>query len=618
MPSKRTILLELTVTELRQNADSFELKGFDRRIKAQLVDALARSRKVRTVDILQELPRNRLKELCRGFDLDDSGKRKADIAVRLAGSGKKPKQRSKPGKATGSDEKSGATTGYEAELWAAANALRGNVDAAEYKHVVLGLIFLKYISDAFEEHHAAILAEWGEEAAEDRDEYAADNIFWVPKEARWARLKEQARQPTIGQIVDDAMVAIERDNPAIKDVLPKNYARQGLDKTRLGRLIDLVSNIKVGDAEARSRDVLGRVYEYFLGQFASAEGKKGGEFYTPRCIVKLLVEMLEPYRGRVFDPCCGSAGMFVQSDEFIRSHASGNANGGKARGDLSIFGQESNHTTWRLAQMNLAIRGIAGRIEYGDSFHNDRHPDLKADFILANPPFNVSDWGGDRLAEDKRWQYGTPPKGNANFAWVQHFVHHLAPGGVAGFVLANGSMSSNQSGEGEIRKSFIEADLVDCMVALPGQLFYSTQIPACLWFLARDRRNGKFRDRRGEVLFIDVRKLGRMVDRTHRELTTEEICRIADTYHAWRQSTASTSYKDVPGYCKTASLDEVRKHGHVLTPGRYVGAAPQPEDSEPFEVRMRRLVTQLGEYQQEASRLDKAIATHLGELGFVV
>ncbi len=368
---------------------------------------------------------------------------------------------------------SGGALGYEAELWAMANTLRGSMDAAEYKHVALGLIFLKYISDAFEERHAAILEEWGAEAAEDRDEYLADNIFWVPAEARWANLKAQARQPVIGQLVDDAMAGVERDNPALKDVLPKDYARPVLDKQRLGQLIDLISNIQVGDAEARSRDVLGRVYEYFLSQFASAEGKKGGEFYTPRCVVKLLVEMIEPYRGRVYDPCCGSSGMFVQSIEFINAHASGNGNGGRARNDISIYGQESNHTTWRLAKMNLAIRGIEGQIAHGDTFHNDRHPDLKADYILANPPFNISNWGGERLADDQRWEYGVPPKGNANFGWVQHMVHHLAPGGIAGFVLANGSMSSAQSGEGEIRKNLIEKDnLVDCMVErernLPG------------------------------------------------------------------------------------------------------------------------------------------------------
>ena len=511
----------------------------------------------------------------------------------------------------------GATTGYEAELWAMADALRGSMDAAEYKHVVLGLIFLKYISDAFEERHARLVAEQDQGAdPEDPDEYQAKNIFWVPPEGRWQNLKAQARQPTIGQVVDEAMTAVERDNPALKEVLPKDYARPMLDSIRLGRLIDMVGNIKVGDADARSKDVLGRVYEYFLSQFASAEGKKGGEFYTPRCVVRLLVEMLEPYRGRVYDPCCGSSGMFVQSVEFIRAHATGNGNGGRARSDVSIWGQESNYTTWRLAKMNLAIRGIEGQIAHGDSFHNDRHPDLKADYILANPPFNVSDWGGERLAEDQRWQYGVPPRRNANFAWVQHMVHHLAPGGKAGFVLANGSMSSAQSGEGAIRRALIEAGLVDCMVALPGQLFYSTQIPACLWFLARGRAGGRFRDRRGEVLFVDARKLGRMADRTHRELTDEDIARIADTYHAWRGEENAGAYADVPGFCKSATLEEVRKHGHVLTPGRYVGAAPQPDDGEPFEAQMKRLVAELHAQQTEGARLDAAIAENLKTLGF--
>ena len=563
----------------------------------------------------------------------------------------------RPKKPQSNDEKlgtQGATTGYEAELWRMADNLRGSMDAAEYKHVVLGLIFLKYISDAFEERHARLEAESAEGAdPEDPDEYRAENIFWVPPEARWPQLKAQARQPAIGQLVDNAMAGIERDNPALKDVLPKDYGRPALDKQRLGQLIDQISNIRVGDKDARSKDVLGRVYEYFLSQFASAEGKKGGEFYTPRCVVKLLVEMLEPYQGRVYDPCCGSSGMFVQSVEFISAHATGNGNGGKApkgaRANISIYGQESNYTTWRLAKMNLAIRGIEGQIAHGDSFHADRHPDLKADFILANPPFNVSDWGGERLTNDKRWQYGVPPKGNANFAWVQHIVHHLAPGGAAGFVLANGSMSSSQSGEGEIRKSLIEADLVDCMVALPGQLFYSTQIPACLWFLSQDRKGGKLRDRRGEVLFIDTRKLGRMVDRTHRELTDEDIARITDTYHAWRNRTPSPSkpefppapapskgephptpsplkgegrgegvaaYADIPGFCKSASLEEVRKHGHVLTPGRYVGAEAQEDNGEPFEDKMKRLVAQLREQQAEGARLDAAIAANLKALGF--
>ena len=513
-------------------------------------------------------------------------------------------------------ETTAAPLGYEAELWRMADAMRGSMDAAEYKHVVLGLIFLKYISDAFEEQHARLQSEVKEGAnPEDPDEYRAKGIFWVPPEARWSHLKAQAKQATIGRLVDDAMAGIERDNPQLKGVLPKEYARPNLDSIRLGQLIDLVSNIRVGDRESRAKDVLGRVYEYFLSRFASAEGKKGGEFYTPRCVVKLLVEMIEPYKGRVYDPCCGSSGMFVQSEEFIAAH------GGKL-GDISIYGQESNYTTWRLAKMNLAIRGIEGQIAHGDSFHNDRHPDLKADFILANPPFNVSDWGGERLREDKRWRYGVPPAGHANFAWVQHIVHHLAPAGVAGFVLANGSMSSNQSGEGEIRKSLIEADLVDCMITLPGQLFYSTQIPACLWFLARDRKDGlpagqagKFRDRRGQVLFIDTRKVGRMVDRTHRELTDEDIARIVKTYHAWRGEKGAGKYADVSGFCRSAALEEVRKHGHVLTPGRYVGAEAQEDDGEPFEEKMKRLTGTLREQQAEAAKLDAAISANLRELG---
>ena len=511
---------------------------------------------------------------------------------------------------------SGAQMNHEAEYWRMADALRGNMDAAEYKHVVLGLVFLKYISDAFEERHAKVLAEHGKDAAEDRDEYIAENIFWVPPEARWQHLESQARQPNIGRLIDDAMTAIERDNPALKEVLPKEYARPALDKTRLGQVVDMVSNIKVGGAEERATDVLGSVYEYFLEQFALAEGRKGGEFYTPRSVVRLLVAMLEPYHGRVYDPCCGSSGMFVQSIEFIRAHASGNKNAGKAKGDISIYGQESNYTTWRMARMNLAIRGIAGLIEHGDSFHNDRHPDLRSDYILANPPFNVSDWGGDRLRDDKRWEYGVPPKGNANFAWVQHFLYHLAPRGIAGFVLANGSMSSNQSGEGDIRKNIIEAGLVDCIIALPGQLFRSTQIPACLWFLARGRHNGEHRSRQDETLLIDARKLGHMLDRTRRNLSQEDIVRIADTYHAWRASEEVSEYEDIPGFCKSATLEEIRKHSHVLTPGRYVGAAPQEEDSEPFEQKMARLAVQWREQQAEAQRIDREIEANLARLGF--
>lgn len=513
----------------------------------------------------------------------------------------------------------GANIGYEAQLWQMADALRGSMDAAEYKHVALGLLFLKYISDAFEEKHAQLEFERASGAdPEDPDEYRAHNIFWVPPEARWLHISNQAKQPTVGQLVDDAMSGIERDNPALKGVLPKDYARPALDKQRLGQLIDLITNIKVGDQESRSKDVLGRIYEYFLSQFASAEGKKGGEFYTPRCVVKLLVEMIEPYKGRVYDPCCGSSGMFVQSIEFIAAHASGNGNGGKSKADISIYGQESNYTTWRLAKMNLAIRGIEGQIAHGDTFHNDRFPDLKADFILANPPFNVSDWGGDRLREDKRWKYGTPPGNNANFAWVQHIIHHLAPAGIAGFVLANGSMSSNASGEGEIRKAIVEADLLDCMIALPGQLFYSTQIPACLWFLSRDKSGGKFRDRNHRVLFIDARKLGRMIDRTHRELTDEEVNTIAKTYHAWRAEKDSGTYEDIAGFCKEATLDEIRKHHHILTPGRYVGSEAQEGADEPFEDRMRFLVATLEELFAEDAQLENEIRNNLRGLGYGV
>ena len=405
-------------------------------------------------------------------------------------------------------------------------------------------------------------------------------------------------------------------SPLLRWIRAKEFGRPNLDKQRLGQLIDRIGDIEVGDADARSRDVLGRIYEYFLSRFASAEGKNGGEFYTPRCVVKLLVEMLEPYQGRVYDPCCGSSGMFVQSAEFIRAHSTSNGNGGKAVGNLSIYGQESNHTTWRLSKMNLAIRGIDGQIEHGDTFHNDRHPDLRADYVLANPPFNVSDWGGNRLRDDQRWKYGVPPVGNANFAWVQHMVHHLAPSGVAGFVLANGSMSTSTSGEGEIRKNLIEANLVDCMVALPGQLFYATQIPVCLWFLARDRRNGKFRDRRGNILFIDARKLGRLIDRTHRELSDADVALVADTYHAWRRRDAG-DYTDAPGFCKSATVEEVRRHGHVLTPGRYVGTGPTEDDGEPFGEKMARLTAQWQGHQAEGERVDAAIAANLAALGFL-
>ena len=518
------------------------------------------------------------------------------------------------------ENSNGANLGFESELWRAADALRSNMDAAEYKHVVLGLIFLKYISDAFEEQRAKLEADRAQGAdPEDPDEYRAVNIFWVPKEARWSKLKSEAKQPTIGKVIDDAMLAIERDNPSLKGVLPKDYAHPRLDKQRLGQLIDMVGNIGLGDKANRSRDILGRVYEYFLSQFASAEGKKGGQFYTPRCVVRVLVEMLAPYKGRVYDPCCGSGGMFVQSVEFVKAHATGNGNGGKTKADVSIFGQESNHTTWRLAKMNLAIRQIENNLgkEHADTFHRDLHPDLKADYVIANPPFNDSDWRGELLKDDKRWKYGTPPAGNANFAWVQHFIHHLAPTGLAGFVLANGSMSSNQSGEGEIRKNIIETDLVDCMVAMPGQLFYSTQIPVCLWFIAREKKNGRFRDRHGQTLFIDARKLGTMIDRVHRELTDQDIRKIADTYHAWRgDKDCAVKYEDVPGFCKSATLVDIRQHNHILTPGRYVGAAEVENDGEPFEEKMARLTAALRDQTEQAEKLDQIIWANLKDIGY--
>jgi type I restriction enzyme M protein len=432
----------------------------------------------------------------------------------------------------------------------------------------------------------------------------------VPKEGRWSVLKDNAPQPTIGKLVDDAMAAIERDNPSLQGVLPKDFARPGLDKQRLGQLINLISNIALGSPADRAKDMLGRVYEYFLSQFASAEGKKGGQFYTPAHVVRVLVEMLAPYKGRVYDPCCGSGGMFVQSEKFIEAHS------GRI-GDISIYGQESNYTTWRLAKMNLAIRGIDAQIAHGDTFHNDRYPDLKADYVIANPPFNDSDWRGDLLKGDKRWVYGVPPAGNANFAWIEHFISHLAPTGLAGFVLANGSMSSNQSGEGEIRKAIIEADLVDCMVALPGQLFYATQIPVCLWFLAKYKKNGRFRDRRGETLFIDARKLGVLKNRVQRELTDLDVERIAGTYHAWRGDKGAGEYADVAGFCKRATLADIRANNYVLTPGRYVGAEAAVDDGEPFAEKMARLTATLFEQQAEAARLDSLIATNLKELGFV-
>lgn len=493
----------------------------------------------------------------------------------------------------------------EVTLFATADKLRGAMDASEYKHVVLGLIFLKFISDAFEARHAALAADPLSDA-EDPEEYLAENVFWVPKEARWPGIQAAAKSDTIGKVIDDAMAAVEASNDSLRGVLPKDYGRPSLNKTMLGELIDLIASIRT-DGATDTKDLLGRVYEYFLGGFAGAEGKRGGEFYTPPSVVGLLVEMLEPYKGRIYDPCCGSGGMFVQSEKFVLAH------GGKVD-DVAIYGQEMNNTTWRLAKMNMAIRGIEADIRWNNegSFHKDEHKDLKADFILANPPFNVSDWGGERLREDVRWAHGTPPVGNANFAWLQHMIHHLSPKGHAGVVLANGSMSSQQSGEGEIRKAMIEADLIDCMVALPGQLFYSTQIPACLWFLARSKAPNGFRDRRGEVLFIDARKLGTMVDRTRKELSEDDIARIAETYHAWR---LGKGYADVSGFSKSASIEEIRSHDHVLTPGRYVGAEAVEEDETPFAERFAALQKVLEAQLGKAEELTAAIRARLAGVG---
>ena len=507
-------------------------------------------------------------------------------------------------KTTKAKTNNGVNLGIENELWEAADKLRGHLDAAEYKSVVLGLIFLKYVSDMFEQVRTRVEKE-GVDDPEDKDVYLAERIFWVPPDARWKILQDNAAKEEIGNLIDKALEAIEKDNQTLKGMLPGNYGRATLDKRRLGELVNMVSNkINFADEESRKQDTLGRVYEYFLSQFANQEGRKGGEFYTPRSVVRVLVEMLAPYKGRVFDPCCGSGGMFVQSEKFVEAH------GGKI-GDLSVYGQESNPNTFKLAKMNLAIRGIEGDLGKvpEDSFHHDQHPDLKADYILANPPFNMSDWGGDSLREDKRWKYGKPPVNNANFAWVQHFIHHLSPNGTAGFVLANGSMSSNTSGEGDIRKAIIEDDLVDCMVALPGQLFYSTQIPVCLWFLTRKKQN-----RNGKTLFIDARKLGALTDRVHRDLSNEDIAQIADTYHAWK---AGKKYKDVAGYCKSVTLEEIRAQGYVLTPGRYVGAAELEEDDEPFDEKMARLTRELEAQFEESGKLETKIRKSLNKVNNV-
>lgn len=492
--------------------------------------------------------------------------------------------------------------GFEEQLWLAADKLRTHMDAAVYKHVVLGLIFLKYVSDSFMERYKELEAEGENDYLEERDAYTEKNVFWVPQAARWSNIQSNAKKSNIGKLIDDAMESIEKENKSLKGVLQKDYARPDLDKTMLGELVDLISKIGLGDKESKQKDVLGRVYEYFLGKFASAEGKLGGQFYTPACIVKLLVEMIEPTKGRIYDPCCGSGGMFVQSLKFLDAH------GGK-RGQLSIFGQESNPTTWKLAKMNLAIRGMEGNLGEmnADSFHNDQHKDLKADYILANPPFNISDWGGDRLKDDLRWKYGVPSEGNANYAWLQHMIHHLSPHGHAGIVLANGSLSSNQSSEGEIRQKLIEGDIVDCIVSLPGQLFYTTQIPASLWFLARSKKKNGFRDRQKEILFIDCRKMGVMVSRVQRELTDDNVKEIGRIYHAWRGEKDAGTYEDKAGFCKAIKIEEIEKNGWVLTPGRYVGAEEVIDDSTPFEERLSVLKTNLFNQFSQSIKLQESI-----------
>ena len=502
----------------------------------------------------------------------------------------------------------GTVEPLEKQLWRTADKLRKNIDAAEYKHVVLGLIFLKYISDAFEELHEKLKLEESLGAdPEDKDEYKAENVFFVPSDARWSYLLSKAKQPGIGKFIDDAMDAIEKENSSLKGVLPKVYARQNLDPASLGELIDLIGNIALGDAKSRSADILGHVFEYFLGEFALAEGKQGGQFYTPRSIVELLVLMLEPYQGRVFDPCCGSGGMFVQSEKFITEHQ-GRVN------DISIYGQESNQTTWRLCKMNLAIRGIdSSQVKWNNegSFLNDAHKDLKADFIIANPPFNDSDWSGGLLRKDGRWKYGIPPSGNANYAWIQHFVYHLSPTGQAGFVLAKGSLTSKSSGEGEIRKNLIEERLVDCIVNLPAKLFLNTQIPASLWFMNRNRTNGKFRDRSNEILFIDARNLGHLINRRTKELAQDDINKIAETYHNWRN--LEGDYEDEKGFCCSASIERVKEMDYVLTPGRYVGL-PDDEDDFNFAERFTALKAELEDQLNEEVKLNKVIAENLEKI----
>lgn len=493
----------------------------------------------------------------------------------------------------------------EDKLWKTADALRGSMDASEYRNVVLGLIFLKYVSDSFEMRHEELLKTDYPEDAEDPDMYLSENIFWVPQEARWSLIQKSAKTPQVGEIIDGAMDAIEKNNDPLRGVLNKNYSSPDLDKTRLGEVVDLISDITLVNKHS---DVLGRVYEYFLNQF----GKRDGEFYTPQSIVRLLVEMIEPYKGRIYDPCCGSGGMFVQSDKFVQEHQ------GKI-GDLSVYGEESNATSWKLAKMNLAIRGIDNNLgpHQGDTFANDLHKCERFDYILANPPFNLKNWGGKKLQEDARWKYGVPPEGNANYAWIEHIISKLAPDGKAGFVLANGALSTSKNEELAIRKAILEDDKIDAIVALPSQMFYSTGIPVSLWFIDMNKESSDERSRKGETLFIDARNLGEMVDRTHRAFSSEDIKKISDTYHAYR-GTNNQEYQDIAGFCKVALLDEIAKNDYVLTPGRYVGLAKQEDDGEPYEEKMARLTSELKEQFEESNKLQAQIKDVLKELGYEI
>jgi type I restriction enzyme M protein len=514
---------------------------------------------------------------------------------------------------------------FAKELWEACDGLRGSVESAEYKHLVLGLVFLKYISDSFQRRRAVLDAAIGDQNSElytedgdervaileDRDEYISENVFWVPKKARWDALLAAANQPDIGQRIDKALEAIEKANEEqLRGVLARIYARAPLSAQKLGELVTTIAKVGFGDDEDTARDILGRTYEYFIKRFAAAEGHRGGEFYTPRSVTWLLVEMLEPYKGRVLDPACGSCGLFVQSAKLVEKH------NGQAR-EIAIYGQENNQATWRIGRMNLAIHAISGDIELGDSLLDDQHPGLKADFVLANPPFNEDKWGAAQVADDVRWKFGKPPSSNANYAWIQHFIHHLAPDGRAGFVMANGSLTSNQSGEGAIREAIIRDDLVDCIVACPGQLFYTTQIPVCLWFLDRNKQSGSERDRRDEVLFIDARQMGQKISRTQIEFSDKEITRISDTYHAWR-GTSGKGYEDEKGFCASAALEEIEKYDFALTPGRYVGAPESEEDEIEFEERMAGLVDRLTDELAESKRLTDEVTKALGAVGYDV